>query len=74
MGFREAKDHLIVIRGNSVLAYTDETARRNAVCFRSEKQLLSNFKGMQIKDGTFDGFPEASWRYDALYPDPLAEQ
>ena len=64
----------IIIRGNPVLRYTNEAARRVAVCFRSEKQLLATFKGTRMKDAAFDGLPEAPWRYEALYPDPLGEQ
>ena len=27
-----------------------------------------------MKDATFDGLPEAPWRYEAPYPGPLGEQ
>ena len=27
-----------------------------------------------MKDAASDGLPEAPWRYEALYPDPLGEQ
>ena len=64
----------IIIRGNPVLRYTNGAARRVAVSFRSEKQLLATFKGTRMKDAAFDGLPEAPWRYEALYPDPLGEQ
>ena len=64
----------IIIRGNPVLRYTNGAARRVAVCFRSEEQFLATFKGTRIKDAAFDGLPEAPWRYEALYPDPLGEQ
>ena len=64
----------IIIRGNPVLRYTNEAARRVAVCFRSEKQLLATFKGTRMKNASFDGLPEAPWRYEALYPGPLGEQ
>ena len=63
-----------VERANPVLRYTNGAARRAAVCFRSEKQLLSTFKGTRMKDATSDGLPEALWRYEAVYPDPLGEQ
>ena len=64
----------IIIRGNPVLRYTNGAVRRVAACFRSEKQLLATFKGTRMKDAAFDGLPEAPWRYEALYPDPLGEQ
>ena len=63
-----------IIRGNTVLRYTSGAARRVVVCFRSEIQLLAAFKGTWMKDSAFDGLPEASWIYEALYPDPLGEQ
>ena len=58
----------IVVRDNPVLRYTNGAARKAAVCFRSDKQLLSTFKGILIKDAAFDGLPEAPWQYEALYP------
>ena len=64
----------IIIRRNPVLRYTNGAARRVAVCFRNEKQLLATFKGTRMKDAPFDGLPEAPWRHGALYPDPLGEQ
>ena len=64
----------IIIRGNPVLLYTNGAARRIAVCFSSEKQLLATFKGTRMKDAAFDGLPETPWRYEAPYPDPLGEQ
>ena len=64
----------IFIRGKPVVRYTNEAARRVAVCFRSEKHFLATFKGTRMKDAAFDGLPEAPWRYEALYPDPLGEQ
>ena len=57
-----------------MLRYTNGAARRVAVCFRSERQLLATFKGTRMKDAAFEGLPEAPWRYEALYPEPLGEQ
>ena len=59
---------------NPVLRYTNVATRRAAVCFRSEKQLLSTFKGTRMKDPANDGLAEAPWRYEDIYPDSLEEQ
>ena len=64
----------IIIRGNPVLRYTNEAAKRVAVCFRSEKHLLATFKGTRMKDAAFDALPEAPCQNETLYPDPLGEQ
>ena len=76
-GIRDFSRHqkiLSVVRANPVLRYTNGAVRRVVVCSWSEKQLLSTFKGTRMKDAAFIGLPEAPWRYEALYPDPLGEQ
>ena len=74
MDFLRQPNTPIIIRGNPVLRYTNGAARRVAVCFLSEKQLLSTFKGTRMKGTAFDGLTKIPWRYDALYPEPLGEQ
>ena len=49
----------LVVRANPVLRYSNGAAKRAAVSFRSEKQVLPTFKGTRIKDAAFDGLPEA---------------
>ena len=72
--YLEATEHPIVIRDNHVLSYTIGSVRRVAVCFRSEKQLLSTVKRTRKKDAAFDGLPEVPWQYGALYRDPPGKQ
>ena len=57
------KQNIPIIIPNPLLRYTNGAARRVAVCFRSEKQLLATFKGTRMKDAAFDGLPDAPWRY-----------
>ena len=63
----------IVVRAN--LCCVTPTEQRGGLQFaRSEKQFLSTFKGTRMKNAALDGLPEAPWRYEALYPNPLGEQ
>ena len=49
----------LVVRANPVLRCSNGAAKKDAVSFRSEKQLLSTFKGTRMKGAAFDGPPEA---------------